>query len=204
MRSGIIINLVLLMLVGSCGARDMPELPPAEKAAFQKLLLDHARRYPRARAEDYYKMISQSVFGVGHLIEDETSTRSYLLRDLSTLGFPSPDEQLLEPIDPDSMMVRVNLRPFAAQNLPADALLGAMMETAAAVEPDTSLFLGRWNAFRDIVKQHRVNVPTEDFKEVDRYARERNYPPLHHSDAYRGAYKPAYRVVLKELFLEKL
>jgi len=194
----------LLGVLALAGCRETDELEPDERAAYQNLLLSHHERYPRSRAEDFYKLISQSVFGVGHLIEDEASARSYLEREILTLGDAGPGEPLVEPLDPEGRTVRVHLRPFVARGLPLDSLLAAMLETAAVVKPDTALFLGRWEAFRDLVDRGEVGIPMEDFEAVDAYARERNYPALHHSDAYRGAYKPAYRVVLGEILKRRV
>lgn len=189
--------------MGAC-AESSERLRSPDLEAFQRFLVQYHGRYPKARAEDYYKLIHQSVFGVGHLIEDEASARSSLEREILTLGPPKPAETLLEPLDPEGRMMRVNLRPFVAQKLSQDALMAVLLETARTVEPDTSLFLGRWHAFGELVDRGELDVPVEDWKEVDRFARERSYPPVHHSNDYRGAYKPAYRVVLKGLFTKKV
>ncbi len=199
MRAGILICLGALLFC-ACAEQGEDALDSVEREAFQRLLLQHEQRFPKSRAEDYYKLISQSVFGIGHLIKGEASARTALEREIFTLGPPKAHEPLIEPLDPRGRMVRVNLRPFVAQNLSRDALLTVMMETAATVQADTALFLGRWNAFRELVKREEIDIPMEDFEAVDAFARDRDYPPLHHSDDYRGAYKPAYRVVLKDLF----
>ncbi len=188
------------LLVCACAGSGEDALDPVEKQAFQRLLLQNQQRFPESRAEDYYKLISQSVFGVGHLIRGEASTRTDLEREIFVLGPPQPNELLLEPLDPRGTMVRVNLRPFVAQELSEGALVAVIMETAATVKPDTALFLGRWEAFREMVERKEIDVPMDDFKAVDEYAKERNYPPVHHSEDYRGTHKPAYRVVLKDLF----
>jgi len=193
-----------LLLIGACAGEGDEQLRAEDRDAYQRLLLQHARRYPASRAEDYYKLISQSVFGIAHLIDDAASAREYLDREMLTLGPPHPDESLLEPLDPEGTVVRVHLRPFAAQGLSRDSLVTVMMETARTVRGDTTVFLGRWRAFRDLIKENRVPVPMGDYEAVDEYARERRYPALHHSDDYRGAYKPAYRVVRKDLFLKKV
>ncbi len=203
MRSWIGICLGVLLLC-SCAKKDQNALDPVERQAFQRLLLQNYQRYPKSRAEDFYKIIFQSVFGIVHLIGNEASAREDLDHEMFALGPPKSNEPLLEPLDPRGRMVRVNLRPFMAENLSRDALIRVMMETAATVHGDSTLFWGRWEAFRDLIDRKEIDIPMEDFKAVDKFAKERNYPPIHHSDEYRGAYKPAYRVVLRNLFTKNV
>jgi hypothetical protein len=175
-----------------------------DREAFQRLLLQHAQLYPEARVEDFYKLIHQSAFGVAHLIEDKASAREYLDRETRSLGPPLPGEPLLEPLDPAGRLVRVNLRPFAAQGLSPDSLVAVLIETSRSVLPDSTLFLVRWSAFRDLLRDGRIRLPMEDFQAVDARAREEHWPAIHHSEAYSRAYRPAYRVVRRDLFLERV
>jgi hypothetical protein len=204
MRRFTVVLLCLVSLLFSCQQEERESLEPSDREAFQQFLLQYHQRYPRVKAEDYYKLIFQSAFGIRHFIEDETSARVALEREIFALSPASADEPLLEPLDPEGRMVRVNLRPFVAQDLSRDGLVAAMLETAGTLKPDTTLFLGRWNALRDLVKSEQIPVPMDAFKAVDQFASERDYPAVRHSDDYRGAYKPAYRVVLKKLFQEQM
>jgi hypothetical protein len=191
---------LLCGFAGACAPEERQMLDPAEEQMYQEFLLKQHQRYPKAKAEDYYKLIYQSVLGVGHLVEDEASARSFLRREIYALGPAKSGEALLESLDPQGVMVRVNLRPFVDLGLSQEDLVGVLMETSKLVQQDTMLLRGRWNAFRNLVEEERLQIPKDDVRAVDEYIRKRDYPVLRHSDEYRGAYKPAYRVVLRDLF----
>jgi len=194
----------MLAFSGACSKVGDGTAGAEDRGAFQRVLLQHAQAYPEARVEDFYKLIYQSAFGVAHLIEDEASAREYFDHEARSLGPPFPQEPLLEPLDPAGRLARVNLRPFVAQGLPPDSLVAVLIETTRLVPPDTTLFLTRWSALRDLLRDGKIRLPMEDFQALDARAREEHWPAIHHSEAYREAYRPAYRVVLRDLFLSRV
>ena len=187
--------------------------PSSEIAAYSAFLLAYRDRYPRSLGRDYYKLIHQSVFGVGHLIASRQGARDYLDRETSGLEIGpvdgSPVEPLLEPLDPAGSMVRVNLRPFVAsvrssgRTEDLDGLIDAMMETARTVRGDPSLFDSRFGALQALVSTGAIALDEAEIAALERRARDQHYPVVHHSDAYRQAYSPAYRVVLRKAFDER-
>jgi hypothetical protein len=150
---------------------------------------------PLAEASDIYKLLHQSVFGVGHIIRSSESARDYLLKELSTLGLTKPNEQLCEEIG--GGMVKVNLRPYRDLGKPIEALLQAMIETANSNVGTPELMTKRINeACNILVKQQRQEL-AEGLKSLAEAQAPKGYPALHHSKAYRDAYWPAYRIVEK-------
>jgi hypothetical protein len=156
------------------------------------LLLGHYGMRPLMRATDFYKLIFQGVFGVGHIMG--AAARRWLDEESEGLDLDEGlEEPLLEDLVADSSMVRVNLRPFLRRGLDLAGLYEAMVESD--VEGSNEEFMGVWSILKGLVNRGDIVVDREDLEGLDRELREEGCRPHHHSRAYREAYKPAYRVV---------
>jgi len=116
----------------------------------------------------------------------------------------------LEPIDPNNRLVRVNLRPFLGEvkgqkakakrqnrgRADAGWLARTLVESARQVKGEPKQMKRRLSAG---VRWCRQNLPREaaGLERLAAQAGESGYPALHHSPAYRRAYRPAYRVILR-------
>ena len=189
--------LLLLSLVPqNTGAQPVPPVDHAKEPWGMKRVLERhlaARREMRAR--DVYKLFYQAAFGVEHLLTDTAGVRAYLLEELSGLDTLTVGEDLLERISMDGEMVRVNLRPFKALNLPPDLLVQAMFRSAAETRPDTLLFYRWWHEYTSLLWSGLIGPIPADLQEWDRRVQEGDLSPVHHSEPYMKAYRPAYRVV---------
>ena len=168
------------------------------RAAWGRILMEQAQRRPRWQPQDMYKLAYQAALGSEHAAPGESAARHWLEMEIAGLG-DGPDEPLLETISPDGRLVRVNLRPYLASGGDLERLLGAFLHTAAA-----------WRGEMAVLQQYidwaieLAEVGGLAFSGVvapvyfQRLA-QAGYPAMHHSDSYRQAYLPAYRVVMGEL-----
>jgi hypothetical protein len=85
----------------------------------------------------------------------------------------------------------VHLAPYLAAGYRIDRLLEAFITTSREFTPDHT----QLKIYLDIAMP--LFPKLESLLES---LEPRGYPAVHHSKAYRAAYKPAYRVVLKRLF----
>jgi len=160
----------------------------------ETFIIGHIERRPLMRATDVYKLLYQGVFGVGHILGGDAYDR--LLNEARNLNLvDQPDEPLLEDASVDGSMVRVNLRPYLRRGLPLDKIFNTMKAT----EPleDAGEFLRLWGAFKHLVKSGRLNFSGEEIEMLDGGLRGGGCPPRHHSEEYRRAYSPSYRVALR-------
>lgn len=165
----------------------------ADREKVKALLLEHHERRPLMRGTDYYKLLYQGVFGVGHIMGDGAWGR--LTREAAGLDLDDqPDEPLVEAVSADGAMVRVNLRPYLRGGHHLEALFEAMKATAL-VEGSTDEFMEAWTVLIELVHEGLIEI---DPSELEEELREKGVTPHHHSEAYREAYSPAYRVVKRE------
>jgi hypothetical protein len=167
-----------------------------KREAVERILTAHFERRPLMRATDFYKLLYQGVFGVGHIMGE--GAPDWLEREAEGLNLQEhPKEPLLEEVSADGKMVRVNLRPYLRQGLPLGGLFTAMEETSR-VEVSSEEFKEAWAVFKALVASGRLKVDMGEFKALDDELWREGCHPHHHSEAYRDAYHPAYRVVTLE------
>ena len=167
-----------------------------DRQRIEALLMGHRERMPLMRVTDYYKLIYQGVFGVGHIMGE--GAWGWLEREAEGLDMSEhPDEPLIESISVDGSVVRVNLRPYLREGGSLTALFDSMRETAL-VEGSTEEFMEFWRVFLALVEEGRIEGDPTDLEDMAVELREKGVIPHHHSDAYREAYYPSYRVVRRD------
>jgi hypothetical protein len=162
------------------------------------LIRRHLRRYPESDFHDVYKLLHQAAFGPGHAITDKRKALEWIERDLDAPA-PGFDEPLAEIIHPAGEMVRLHLRPYAAQGGNLRRLRGAFAASAEATDEQPDLMARWWAAFCAWVEAG--DAPRSggfDLHEMVLFGQawgERGWPAGRHSNAYRDVYTPAYRVL---------
>ncbi len=167
----------------------------------ESLIRGHFKRRPLMRATDFYKLLYQGVFGVGHIMGDDAW--SWLRKEAESMKLGElSDDPLLEEVSADGSIVRVNLRPYLRRGLPLEGLFEAMKKTALR-EGSSEEFLEVWDVFKGLATSGEVQVDLGELEALDEELQREGPSPHHHSDAYREEYHPAYRIVERE-FLEGL
>lgn len=156
----------------------------------ERILKDHAMRYPLMEPADAVKLIYQNEFGGGHLIRDEQAVRNYLRQEYAGSAH---DPSLPRYENIGNGLVRVHL---AALN---EADLGALAEdfirSAASHRGNQLCFLQKLAVLQQMTQAGIFRFDSDALKlYLEEYARA-GYPMVSHSEAYRQAYHPAYRVV---------
>jgi hypothetical protein len=163
-----------------------------------QLLAHHLQRYPRMELVDVYKLLHQSAMGPGHAIDDPADARAKLVAEVANLG-EGPEDPIADPISPDGKMARVHLRPYFAAGHTANVLVDAFVQTGRTYPAAPEKLEKFCACLGDLAAAGGIPFSRD---EVERYIQSisgRAYPVVHHSDAYRAAYRPAYRVVALDL-----
>ena len=152
----------------------------------KRCLLEQKRRYPEMREEDVVKFAFQGMLGVGHLVADEAQALRRLREEMDPLE-PDMEEPLAEKISPD--WIRINLRAAKARGRTPEEL-AYQLYRSAQLKP---LSFTRQNVYNFCVKLD----PSDRMKAVAEKILDEKVLPSH-SEAYRQAYAPAYRVMYKD------
>ena len=154
------------------------------------ILIAHAKRYPLMQPTDAVKLIYQNEFGGGHLIRDEEACLNYLRREYADL-----EKDQTAPLCEDigNGIVRVNLTALKEEDL--EQLGKAFVDSAAKHKGTLDSFLNKLEVLRTLTAE---GVFAFDLDALNSYLSEyeaAGYPAVSHSEQYRQAYKPAYRIL---------
>ena len=173
-----------------------------ERQRFLVLVLEQIRRHHACDVDDLYKGAFQACFGGEHAIVDTRRSYRSLLEEWKTLGPFRSGEPLMEAIDPRDRVVRVNLRPFRQSGGDVRKLWICFNRSAALFQPDP----GRLEVYGMALEHSAVKgwIPflPERIRCFWEARRREEFPPVSHSKAYIENDKPAYRIVLKTVWLE--
>lgn len=163
------------------------------------ILLAHAKHYPVMEPTDAVKLLYQNTFGGGHLIRDEAAAIHYLRREYSATlrdaGVP-----LTENIG--NGLIRVNLAALPENRL--EELGRVFLQSAKDWQGTLEEFLPKLALLREMTAEGVFAFLPEDLDSYLSDYAQAGYPMVSHSEIYRQTYHPAYRVVLAELFGEKI
>ncbi len=155
---------------------------------WETLITEHLVRYPAAEPVDVYKLLYQGVCGPEHLIAAPGDFAARLQTEYEAVRGVA-DGPLWEPVRPDGKLGRLHLRPYKARGGELTALLAACLEAAAQPWDTAATLAGLWQA----VAAGRGAA----WQTLTARLTAQGYPPVHHSERYRAAYRPAYRLVTR-------
>ena len=162
---------------------------------FIEILKRHAEKYPLMQPCDAVKLIYQSEFLGGHMIKSPEQSLLRLTEEYSRVE-KTPGAELFEYIG--NGVFRVNLSALDVRKYPLSDLNRDFCESANLRHGSMESFLEKLDILVSEFSQFGFGISEEDLKIYLEKYREANCPAVSHSDEYRLAYKPAYRVVVKK------
>ena len=155
------------------------------------ILITHAKRYPLMQPRDAVKLIYQNEFGGGHLIRDVQACLNYLRREYADLE-KDPTAPLYEDIG--NGIVRVNLAAVKPEDL--EQLGKNFIDSAAKHKGMLESFLNKLKVLETLTAEGVFPFDTNALSAYLYEDKAAVYPPVSHSEQYRQAYKPSYRIIL--------
>lgn len=151
---------------------------------------------PNIRMEDAYKWTYQAIRGGEHAAPDLESARKWLEREWAGLGEAKKGEPVWEPLCPGGEVGRFNLRSFRDGGGNPDDLVRAFVESGGEYRSEADRFTVAWFELGTRLKKKSAGKLTHKaWAKLDAEMRAKNYPAIHHSETYKRAAEPAYRVL---------
>lgn len=160
----------------------------------EEVLCAHAARYPEMQPQDAVKLVHQNEFGGGHLIPDASASLAYLEEEMACVE-PDGTAPLLEDIG--NGRCRLHLRAARAGGCsPAlvNRLFVASANHACGSPPSMRRKL---DALRALAEKGLMPFSPQSLQDYLHAYDTARCPAVRHSEAYRKACRPAYRVVSK-------
>jgi hypothetical protein len=154
------------------------------------------RTQPDMQIDDAYKWTYQATRGGEHAAPEREMAKRWLDEEWKTLSGPIKDEPLWEPLCGDGSIGRLNLRPFKQKGGSAGDLVDAFVSGAKGFKGSEADFLAAWNELGKRLEKNEFDALTyTSWKDLDMVMKAKSYPAVHHSEPYKKALAPAYRIL---------
>lgn len=154
------------------------------------LLDQHVRSHPELELQDAIKFLYQSCMGPSHLGLEPQAALDWLEAEWAGVE-GAADAPPTEPLG--SGLCRLSLAACKGQGLEPSTLAALFLETAQTVTPN------RQELENSLKLLYNLPFPRSEVDQALADYRQAGMPAVHHSDRYRRAYAPAYRVVEQDL-----
>lgn len=135
--------------------------------------------------QDRVKRRYQQMLGGGHMVKDASASLARLKAECGDLTPVSFEETLFEPLG--NGIVRMHLRPLLQTGLSLETANAMFVYSANHFHGDAQAFMAALDGLAETDADH---VWLENYRQA-------GCPAVSHSEAYRAAYAPAYRMVMR-------
>ena len=156
----------------------------------RELLINHYKQYPKMEIQDMLKYIFQSSFGCEHMVSSQNFATDYIKKEYASLT--KCDCPLVDPLDGEYSRVYLS---YLDKGLSAETL-GRIFYLSAKKEPQGKENLeNKLIVLNELVRAGALPFSPSNAEKIINEWASMGYPAIHHSDAFRKEYHPAYRVI---------
>ena len=156
-------------------------------------LLEQCARYPALQPQDLLKALHQSVFGCGHFVTDTEDGVRRIREELQTHP-PRGGGSVVE--DLDGEFCRVHLQ--VGSGLAAETLFRLFALSAETPCGSVDALEEKLTVLLEAAESGRLPFSHAELSKAVADWRQAGFPACHHSEPFRAAYAPAYRVIRRE------
>ena len=158
----------------------------------RNLLTEHCQAYPKLQIQDIFKYLYQSSFGCEHMVASSDGATENIRAEISRLEILSDEKPRIDRLDGNYSRVHLS---YLTDGLSAETL-GRLFCASAKKESDgLDALNSKLEIANTLAEEGLFSFSSAEFgSELEKW-RENGFPAVHHSSAFREAYKPAYRVV---------
>jgi len=160
----------------------------------KEILMEHIRRYPKMQVTDAVKLLYQSEFGGGHMIANPARSLEWIINEWKMAKL-TPYEKVTPAVeDIGGGICRVSLD-VLEDGLAPETLNAMFVKTADRTAGTMANFEKKLELLKECCKEGLTPFGEEELEQYLADYKEKGYPPVSHSEQYRAAYAPSYRVV---------
>ncbi len=149
----------------------------------------HYRAYGQMNLRDIFKFLHQSTFGCEHMVSSLEAATAYIKKEAENILNNKP---LVEPLDGEFSRVHLSV---LNEGLTAETLSKLFYLSAQKPKASVEALEERLKTVREMITDGSLPFDEKEFDEAITEWKQSGYEAIHHSEIFRSAYKPAYRVV---------
>ena len=161
---------------------------------FQACIAEQFKRHPSMTPQDLVKLCYQAAFGAEHLLADKEKALRYLEREWEQT--PPSKGPLYEEISPE--ICRVDLGAWKGRGFLPEWLFFFFAASCTPKEGAREVLAGLLDESERLLTLSDASFSIEAWRIFRAAYENAGMPPMHHSETYRRAEKPAYRIVKLE------
>jgi uridine kinase len=168
----------------------------------KNVLLKHYKMYPKIQIQDVVKLIYQNEFGGGHLISDEADSLKRLQVEMEmcssaltrvSQGSQFPITDMFEEIGNE--LCRLHLKALKHTGIDITTINRFFVCTANSVCGRLGSFEKKLDILLQCCRDGELTFSPDELHAYLLDYKELGYSPVSHSEKYRTAYSPSYRIV---------
>ena len=182
----------LILVLTACVPR--VSIPTDEVRAMCKQIVEV---YPEATLQDVYKTCYQDFFGAEHIMQDTAAARKYLQYELSELRNEGVNELVMPMREPTGFrhrFKRINLALVINGTMSEEALLQMFVEAAGTDNALHNRWADEWSEIERVALEVQPEWQDSELQKSLHEAAANNRA-VRHSESFRNAYKPHYRII---------
>ena len=153
-------------------------------------LLKHFESYPHLEIRDIFKFLYQSAFGCEHMVSSLEKAVAYIQEE-----YDGETDGEIEYLDGDYCRVPLS---YIARGLNYKTFGKLFYLSAKKEEDGKARLIKKIENAKKLIKEKKLPFNIDEFENALKQWEKEGYPAIHHSQRFREAYKPKYRLVSKE------
>lgn len=170
--------------------------------SIKAVLIEQHDLYPKMQIQDIIKLIYQNEFAGGHMIENEDDSLRKLQDECRFLEQQQLSPNRKMPIKAfeniGNNLCRFNLKALKCHNISLNTINKFFTNTANSIQGSIQSFEEKIDVLKQCCREGQLPFPLDELEDYLCSYKKKSYPPVSHSEIYRTAYSPAYRIVRKE------
>lgn len=160
-------------------------------AELSEILLRHAEKYPKMQPCDAVKLVYQNEFGSGHYIPDPEKAFAWLCKEYETCE-KFPEAPVFESVG--NGIQRVYISSVDVNVYPLEQIFNDFLNCSKEHKGNLKSFSEKLEVLKNLVVKGVFAFGEKEFCEYLEEYKKMGCPAVSHSETYREAYKPAYRI----------
>lgn len=160
------------------------------KDKIRDFLITYMQRYPKAQLIDLYKALFQTAFGSAHAVTDVESARDWIVREFSEM--PETKLPLLEALPGEHCRVSLD---WLKEGMSAETLARLFQRSARPTPCATAVLRKSLAVLQELAREGALPFSEEETQKAVHEWSSFGFPSCHHSQPFRDAYSPAYRLI---------
>lgn len=162
----------------------------------KNIIINAYGKHPESQIQDMVKLLYQSEFAGGHMIEDRELSLERLKNEYSSIDKNMASQEAFEDIG--GGLYRLNLRALSSIGLSLETVNRFFCQTANGIKGNVKGFEEKIKVFSHCCEEGMLPFDIADVLNYKDNLKEQGYPPVSHSLKYRETYSPAYRIIKTE------